>query len=292
MKPLLAEKVDLDKLQFPYMTSVKFDGFRCLVDPIRGAVTRSLKPVSNAYVRGKLEEFGLDHLDGELLTYTAGKLDDFNTTQSKLSTRSGMPEFKFMVFDCYKHPSWAFKARLLQATTMIEKLDTERVCAVHHQTVTNLDSLMYEEGQAVQQGWEGLMLRDPEGKYKFGRSTLNEGILLKMKRLDDDEGEVVDYYERMHNANEAKTNTLGYTERSSHKENMVPTGTLGGVMVKWREVVFGVGTGFDDAQRTKFWEERDSLKGRTVTFAYQGVGSGGRPRFPRFRGFRAAEDLS
>lgn len=296
MKPLLAEKVDLDRLRFPYLVSPKFDGFRCLMHSGNYPQTRSLKPIVNNYVRGKLTELQIPYLDGELLTFTGGKVDDFNTVQSKLSTKAGMPDFQLHVFDCFRDPNAAFNVRLNEAGDRIEQFYTrlpagyDRVKFTAHHEVNRVDELLLLYQVYLDAGWEGIMLRDPLGRYKYGRSTLNENILLKLKPLDDEEGEVVGAQEQMHNANEATTSELGYKTRSSHKENMVPMNRLGALHVKWRDVVFDIGTGFSLDQRNKFWTE--DLVGRVVTFKYQGVGSGGKPRFPRFKGFRAKEDLA
>jgi DNA ligase 1 len=296
MKPLLAEKVDLDHLRLPYLTSVKVDGFRCLIHDHQGPVTRSIKPIPNNYVRGKLQEWGLRGLDGELVTLTNGKVDDFNTVQSKLSTRGGMPDFRFMVFDCFTRTRATFEDRLAEAVETVKTHQKavggeglSRVTWLEHQRVESQEELLAAEEEALAAGWEGLMLRDPFGHYKFGRSTVKENILLKLKRLDDSEGIVVGVQERMHNANEATESNLGYKERSSHKANMVPTDSLGALKLKWRDVEFDVGTGFSEQQRQALWKE--DLVGKVVTFQYQGVGSGGRPRFPRFKGFRSTSDL-
>jgi DNA ligase-1 len=39
------------------------------------------------------------------------------------------------------------------------------------------------------------------GTYKFGRSTVRDNILLKVKRFLDDEAVVIDIEEKMHNEN-------------------------------------------------------------------------------------------
>ncbi len=283
MRPLLAEKVDLDKVKFPILVSPKYDGFRCLVHPAMGPITRSLKEIPNMYVRGKLSEWGLNNLDGELLTYTGGKLDDFNTVQSKLSTRSGMPDFKFMVFDCFLNRMKPFTARYSEASFQVNTFNP-RVEMVPHAEVTDLESLNEVYDKYVNDGWEGLMIRDPFGIYKAGRSTVNEGILLKMKPLDDAEGKIIGKVERRHNANEATTNALGYKERSSHKSGMVGNDSLGAFVVEWSGTQFELGTGFTEDDRQKYWKA--DVEGLTVTFAYQGVGKHGRPRFPRFKGIR------
>ena len=288
MKPLLAVKADLNILEFPVFVSPKFDGFRCIMTH-GGAQTRSLKPIQNHYVRGKLEEIpNMTGLDGELLTFTGGKMDDFNTVQSKLTSRSGMPDFTYHVFDDFTFPRDQFSIRRERYLSRVISIDNAKLNPVSQVLVSDIEALMMWENKWVHEGYEGLMVRDPGGIYKFGRSTLNEGILLKVKRFEDDEGEIVGAYERMKNYNEATINALGYTERSSHKANMTPAGDLGGFIVKWRDVItFDLGTGFTAEQRKQYW--RDWNTGNTpgkLTFAFQGVGPNGKPRFPSFRGFR------
>lgn len=289
MKPLLASPVDLSKLQYPCYASPKYDGFRCLTDQFKGPVTRSLKPIANNFVRGKLGELNLPFLDGELLTYTGGKLDDFNAVQSKLSSRSGLPDFKFMVFDSFKEPSTYYDLRLAWLEQVLGPRTEKCIELVQQVIIENEEELLEYEQAQIELGWEGVMVRSINGKYKFGRSTVNEGILLKLKRFDEDEAEIIGFAELMHNANEATTNELGQTERSSHKENMVGRETLGSISVRWKdEIEFEIGTGFTAALRERLWKDATSgtLCGKTVTFSFQGIGSQGRPRFPVFKGFR------
>jgi DNA ligase-1 len=286
-EPLLAEKVNLEKLVFPVMTSDKLDGFRCLIHPTLGPVTRKFKPLANNYVRGKLAELPIQYLDGEVLTYTGDKMDDFNTVQSKLSSRQGMPEFVFHVFDHFENPHEPFVNRYTRAGMVVQRANNLRVVQVPHDTAHNLETLLEWESRALAHGYEGLMIRKIDGKYKFGRSTVNEGILLKLKRRDEDEGIVAGYYELRHNGNEAVRDEVGQLKRSSVKEGMVPMGVLGGFTLDWKGLQFDLGTGFDQNQREAYWLQRDLAIGKKVTFTYQGVGSNGKPRFPSFRGFRS-----
>jgi DNA ligase-1 len=97
----------------------------------------------------------------------------------------------------------------------------------------------------------------------------------------------------MHNGNEATTNALGRTERSSHKANLVPVGTLGALVCsspKWAGT-FNLGTGFTDALRAEIWANRDSWRGATVRFKYQSIGTKDLPRIPVFQGRRDTRDL-
>src|SRR5690606_29022945 len=121
-----------------------------------------------------------------------------------------------------------------------------------------------------------------------GRATLREGWLWKLKRFEDSEAVILDFEERMHNANVAKTNALGYKERSSHKENLVPMGTLGALKVRDVKtgVEFDIGTGFSDLERQRMWDIRDRWLGRVVKYKFLPVGVKDKPRHPVYLGPR------
>jgi DNA ligase-1 len=285
-KPLLAEAVNLPTLRYPTWASPKYDGFRCVINQMRQPMSRNLKPVANAYVFGKLSELNLPQLDGELLTYTNGKVDDFNTVQSKLSTRSGMPDFQYMVFDYWANPNQPYGKRNSDIRDIFGSRAMPRLVHVQQTQIDNEEQLLDYEARCLQDGWEGVMVRDPDSPYKFGRSTTKEGILLKLKRFFDAEAVVVSAHELLHNANEATTNALGHTERSSHKAGMRGMDTLGKFTVRWGEVEFDIGTGFTMGQRDQYWAEEGRCVGKTLTFKYQSIGPNGKPRFPVFLGFR------
>lgn len=283
-RPLLAEKVDLPKLQYPVFGSPKYDGFRCTINAVGTGLSRNMKPIANGYVAAKIQELNLPKFDGELLTYTGNKVDIFDVVQSKLTTRAGMPDFKFMVFDNWANQDWPYVDRNESIEAYFGNNSPKRVEHVQQKLLHNEEEVLDYEAEQLALGWEGIMLRSLDGHYKNGRSTTREGILLKLKRFFDAEAKVVAIHEQLHNANEATINELGYTERSSHKANMHGMGVLGKLTVRWGDVEFDVGTGFNDDQRSRYWT--DDIIGKTITFKYQSLGQTGKPRFPVFRGFR------
>ena len=147
------------------------------------------------------------------------------------------------------------------------------------------------EAYFLQMGYEGVMIRDPHGYYKNGRSTTNEGTLLKLKRFMDAEYEVVGFEERMHNGNEAIKDELGHTKRSSHAENKVGRGDLGALVLRHGSVTFNCGSGFTDAEREDVWKNRDVYLGKFAKIKSFQIGVKDLPRFPTFVGWRALEDM-
>jgi DNA ligase-1 len=291
-KPMLAAKCgDPGILKFPLMVSPKLDGVRATVVG-RKLLTRSLKSVPNHHIYDVLSRAEYEGLDGELVVGETSAKDCFNRSTSAIMSRDGAPDFKFWVFDNAAIPHTSFQQRYASVATFFGSKPPFIESVPHFMCHTAQDLIMFEN-TFVSQGYEGLMIRSLTGPYKYGRSTEREGYLLKLKRFADSEAEVIGYEERMHNANEATINELGYAERSSHKENQVPTGTLGALHVRdiangWE---FKIGTGFTEHQRHKFWELREVLKGRIVKYRYQPAGMKDVPRFPAYLGFRDVRDM-
>jgi DNA ligase-1 len=164
---------------------------------------------------------------------------------------------------------------------------------VEHTLVHSRKDLLTLESEWLDEGYEGLMLRDPQGLYKQGRSTLREGGLIALKRRLDGEAVVLDIEEQMHNANEAEEDALGHTKRSSKTAGMQPMGVLGAVFVRdlKTKVEFRIGSGFDAADRKKLWKKANRPIGRIVKYSYFPVGVKDKPRHPVFEGFRDPIDM-
>jgi DNA ligase-1 len=287
-KPLLAGKFDQSKQQFPCLASAKLDGVRCIV--IDGvAMSRSLKPIPNAYVQKMIGKEKYNGLDGELMVGFVGGKDVYRNTVSAVMSEDGTPNFTFWVFDTFLSQK-GYSIRL----DWVKKYDGENCIKVlPHTLIKDMEALDAFEAKQLARGLEGVILRDPDGIYKCGRSSTNEGILLKLKRFEDSEAEIIDIEELLSNQNEAKTNKLGHTERSSHKENMVPMGVMGALNVRdlKTKVEFSIGTGFDAKDREDFWNKRKSMIGKIVKYKYFAGGSKDKPRFPVFLGFRDKRDM-
>lgn len=288
-KPMLAGTVkDMKTIQYPVLCTPKLDGIRCL--KIDGkAVSRNFKQIPNRYVRSWIEDYFPDGVDGELIV----EGDTFQATTSAVMRESGEPEVTYYVFDYVDdgdlNSPYVVRVQRLHG---LRSLAT-RCKPVIPTEIENEKELLEFEQKCLAEGYEGVMLRTPEGPYKCGRSTVREGYLLKLKRFSDAEATIVGFEERLHNANEAKKDAFGRTERSTHKANMIPTGVLGAFRVKSKEFKseFSIGTGMNDAQRDEFWKKREQLMGKLLKFKYQAIGVKDVARFPVFLGLRHENDL-
>ena len=171
-KPMLAGKCDAaEALSFPVLATPKLDGIRCL--KIDGqALTRSFKTISNTFAREWIEANLPDGVDGELML----RGGTFNATASAIGRESGEPDFVFHVFDYVSDGidvPYACRVRELERLPQWEHV--EKVLPVE---IRNADELAAYEEKCVAAGYEGVMVRDPAGPYKCGRSTEREGWLL------------------------------------------------------------------------------------------------------------------
>lgn len=288
MRPMLASTAS-EVIRLPALLSPKYDGIRCLI--IDGvACGRSLKPIPNKYIQQLFGRTEFNGLDGELVVGNPTARDVFQTTSSGVMSIEGEPDVRFHVFDDFIETG-GFSRRLKTARRRIRK--QEFMQEVHHHDVRMIRDMFKLESDYISMGYEGVMLRDPDGPYKHGRSTVKEGWLLKVKRFEDGEAKITGFKELMHNANEAKRNELGQLERSSHKAGKVGLNMLGALIVTDLKtgVEFDIGTGFTDAQRKTIWDERSSLTGKVVKYKSQPSGVKDKPRFPVFLGFRHNIDM-
>lgn len=283
-KPMLACSTipALEDIDYPVIATPKLDGIRCLlIDGV--AVSRALKPIPNKFIQDRLK--GLHGFDGELMLKSRG---DFNNVQSAVMSVHGEPDFELVVFDKYLRPMDPYSQRLSEVIAMD---DHPRLRPIEQELVLQEEVLDALYDKWLSEGYEGAIVRDPLGPYKFGRSTLRQGWMLKLKTFHDAEAIVIGYEELLHNDNDATINELGYQVRSSHGANKYSSGQLGALIVKFGSEVFKIGTGFDREQRIRYWNNREDLIDRLVTFKYQELSSYGVPRFPVFKGFRDRRDV-
>jgi len=129
---------------------------------------------------------------------------------------------------------------------------------------------------AINEGYEGIMIKDPDAKYECKRSA----SWLKMKPFIE--------------VSLAVTATEEGTGRNA--------GKLGALVCEGEDdgktISVNVGSGFTDSDRDEFWTDRDALIGQivevradAVTQNQDGTYSLRFPRFLRFRGFRAGEKI-
>lgn len=315
MKPMLASDYAEEKIKFPVLAQPKIDGVRAL--NMTGTLTgRSLKKHANRHVTGYFSHSSLVGFDGEMAAEHECHPDLCRLTTSALSTITGTPYILWHVFD-YVTPQTSGLPYVQRLAAMAERIAHMQADA-HLQGVAQhlrmipsvmcatLEQLLEVDAVWLDMGYEGTIIRDPQGLHKQGRSTIKEGGLLRIKRFIDFEVEVTEILEGVTNTNEAQTNELGLQFRSTHQENMVPNGMVGAMMgrvikdildakgaVLFAEgSIIKIGAGrmtHDD--RVRYFKEPALLIGQIAKAKLFPKGVKDKPRFPTFQSIRCKSDL-
>lgn len=291
-KPTLAVNADFTKIQYPVYASPKLDGIRCSIVDGK-ALSRTLKQIPNKHIYRQLSTTDLNGLDGELIIGSPTSKTCYNESVSGVMRHEGEPAYTYYVFDCHD-VSGSFTKRFRELLASWEQWSKfPQICLLEQNLLQNEAEMLAYEAFKVAEGYEGIILRSPEAPYKFGRSTVKEGYLLKVKRFEDSEAKIIGFEEEMYNGNEVEINELGRTKRSSAQAGKVGKNTLGAFHV--RDVVsgieFSIGTGLTAADRQHFWDNRNDYSGKIVKYKFFAVGVKTAPRHPVFLGMRDAKDM-
>jgi DNA ligase-1 len=177
---------------------------------------------------------------------------------------------------------------MINAARKVQQLNWQGGVDIVQQTlVHSAEDLIVLYEQFLNEGFEGLIARSIDGPYKSNRSTWKQGWMLKYKPLADAEGKVIGFTELMRNKNEKLVDELGFAKRSSHKDGMVPGGTMGNIILmtkEWGKI--HVGVGFTAEQRQTIWDNHGIFLDKQVTFKYMPYGMKDKPRHPIFKAFR------
>lgn len=305
-KPMKGEKPEAKyPIRFPVYVSIKYDGIRCAMNG-NSPRTASNKDIPNLHLRKLLEnDPSMANKDFEFIVGDPTDPLCCNKTFSAVMTIEGEPEVDFYIFDHIEYPDEPFTDRLnrlKRATDLPGNAKLVKQVLVENQE--QLDA-MYAEVTAL--GHEGLIIRSPGGKYKYGRGTAKEQSLLKLKPEDDFEFQILGCYEAMENTNEAFQNELGRTDRSSDAAGLVPKGILGGFHAKaltnGDSKSFPVGTEFNCApgklthdMRATLWQQwladPETIKKLIGKCRHFPIGVKDKPRHGRWISWRSADDMT
>lgn len=312
MKPMRATDVDPDKLKFPLMAFPKIDGVRALVIDDK-LVARSGKPFKNKLNSDYYSLAEFNGFDGEMVVDRVSGDGICNETTSALTTIKGVVPTRFCLFDhvvdgtkerpYIKRYEWLCE-RVKQLTFEYPDL-LGKLWVIPYQMVYNADELEAYKDSTISQGYEGVILRDPDAPYKYGTSTAKEGYYLRIKEFMDAEILVTGILEGSENTNEMTRSPMGKAERSTHKDNMIPNGMVGTIqgkllddvryggkviLTKGQHVEVSPGK-LSHNERKAYFEDQSLIVGKIVRFQFFPVGVKDKPRFPTFQTFRDPVDV-
>lgn len=292
-KPMRARDAVIDKIQYPVAMQPKLDGERLCV--LTGeSFSRSMKHIGNQWLRNEIAKIFQDaeyqHADGEI--QVGGK---FTTTTGMLTSNNRDGEdFIYHVFDL-PISGLTFAERHAYLVKFVGTLDDSRIQVVPYTVIHDEIALLAQHKiYDADPRLDGSIIRNLDSMYKHGKGTISKQETLRIKSWQDSEAEIIGFEERMKNNNEAQTNELGRTFRSSAKAGKAPTGMIAKYLVKWRGNEFKVtvsGSMEDDPEtgekgRKWRWDNKAQYLGKFVKFRYQGLTVNGVPRFATELGLR------
>lgn len=294
-KPTLACDYDENKLQFPLIAQPKIDGVRGLWLYGKPSFTgRSLKPFPNPLIATLFSDPILEGIDGELVfgNPTDPRLCSATTSVCNSKNNPSANNLVLHAFD-YITPATA-SLPYHQRIQHLHNTQHPNVTIVPSTLVSTLEELLDFEATCLQSGYEGVILRKPTGLPKNGRTTVNEGTFMRIKRFTQEDAIVLEIQEALENQNTATIDHLGHTSRSSHQENKVPKGMLGSLICKDIKSgnIITVGPGeMSHADRIRFFTQPSLLLGKTISYKFFPKGIKDKPRFPTFVAIRDTSDL-
>ena len=311
MKPQLANDAILETLKYPVGVQVKIDGVRAL--NINGTLTgRSLDPFKGFGITEYWSRPYFKGLDGEMiLGSNPASVDRLcSLTTGAMGAFKGItetPNLNWWVFDDLTNPADPYSVRYARLKVRVANLEHPRVHLVPLHIANNREELDALIAHFFDEGYEGAIIRNLDAPAKEGRPSKVKQELVRVKGWMDSEMLVTGFTEGQTNTNEAKTNTLGRTERSSAKDGMVPNGMVGsihGTMIgdcfhpitgeklfaDGLPITIGTGT-MTDAELLDYFKRPEKLVGHPVKFKHLAHGVKDLPRMGNYISHRLKEDM-
>lgn len=259
----------------PYIVQPKLDGLRCraILQPSEPfpssvillsseenfflSVPHLLEPLHNLALLSEPLE-----LDGELYNHSYSFEEIDSIASRSVNLHPDHLSLQFHIFDLVQEnlPQWERLRRLTELKALTKSPDLHFVQSI---VVETLDGVLKAYDRILEEGYEGIIIRNVDATYIRRRSTL----VMKFKPKKQDEYPIV-----------------GFTQMVD--KNGLPKEMLGSLVCSSDEgTTFGVGSGMTEEFRYEWWpaEKAQLLVGKTAVIKYQHITSTGRvPRFPVF----------
>lgn len=262
------------KVVYPCIVQPKLDGLRCYTTK-DGMFSRNNKPiVSCPHIHEQLKDLFEQYpdaiLDGEL--YNHYFHDDFNELQSMIMSTKEIDFEKtkkyvqYWVYDVIVQDNWLFRTHKVfqYIEKNIDKNKSLSLRQIPYDTIDFESELVQTYEEYIEQGYEGLMIRNYLKPYEQKRSH----NLLKYKTFIDEEFEIVDILEGI-------GNRKGWAAR---------------VLCKTKSAIeFHAGINGNEKYCKELLQNKLTTIGKYATIKYFNLTPDGKPRFGKMKCVR--EDI-
>ena len=263
--PMLATSYPDFKHKLPPIVYVqsKLDGVRC-IGSNKGLVTRRNEPISSMpHVLEALSSLppGIV-LDGELYCHGVPFQELLSMIKRDVPTNEAINSISYFVFDIVNDNP--FSTRVNEYQYFCDALGWPLVPLIT-QLAKKKDLEKYLKAR-VEQGFEGIIVRDPEGYYEPNRRSYS---IQKYKKFDDEEYRIIDI----------TCSSRGREEGAAIYVCKTKSGKT-----------FQVRPRMSIPQRSMIYRERESFIGYWTRVTYQGLSSTGVPRQPIAEGLEPTKE--
>jgi DNA ligase-1 len=284
------EQLSVENLPYGLIASIKIDGIRCVFKDGQ-MLSCSLKEFANATLKKTFSHLAEESqqrniiLDGELYSPSL-TFNDLSGLIRRLDSQ--IPEdLAFYCFDSIQQGYFQepYRSRLctLSNVSQLKKLKI----VPYRKVDTEEETIKFYE-EVLEMGFEGLILRTPDSKYKLGRATLKEKLIFKLKPYVTFDAKVIDVLEGTEaKANAEKTiNELGYSRTSKKKDDRILCGKAKAFVVLYNNLPLKVSLAMTDADKKKVWENKEQYIGKIIEYKGLLVGAKNLPRHAEFIRYR------
>jgi len=258
--PMLAINYKENNAKYPYYIQPKLDGCRCIIykkDNIikfqsrTGQLFQNLDHIQNEICHLFDNNTELK-LDGELYSNEMTFEKFMGLIRSETVNPHEIIKIKYHIFDIISNDS--FKERFEFLNKLIINNDNyQYVKIVETNIVNNHDEMLNYHDKYKEIGYEGIMLRNIEGKYELG---FRSKFLQKFKTFLESEYEIINFKKCKDNGIIWICKTL-----DNHIFSVKPRGTI-------------------EYRRELLNHNPEKYKGQYLTVIYQEISEKGIPRFP------------
>ena len=276
IRPMLAQPFDISKykgnrkckkINFPCYGQPKYDGIRCLIsfdiDSIKMESRKGTEFLNFETLREEFREKFIDYtdyvFDGELYSYDYPFEKINGLVRLKKPSENQIHEInqlKFVIYDVIhkNNLNMTFQERndLLNNISQQDFINIEFCNTVNVNSLEEIDEI---HDQFVQDGFEGLILRNIDGTYEINKRSYD---LQKYKKTMDEEFTIIDYFEG----------------------KGVEKGLILFKCITENDLEFNVRPRGSHDYRRELFQNGDSLIGQKLTVIFQEYSADGIPRFP------------
>jgi DNA ligase-1 len=313
--PLLApnQEINLEELNYSLLISYKLDGCRLLIRNGQ-LLTRSLKFLPNEQLRAKfypLARFSENNnifMDGEVFSpnipfqfiVSCFMTEDYTAKLAIkkwaelcqehdyfISRQEVFDKLKFYMFDGIKQDQFdePFGMRYINNVNKWSKLFPDLIEEVKHVVVNNPEEVQSYFEEALEKGMEGLILRNPDSSYKFGRATIRENNIYKLKPWKSIDSKIIGFVQatKVNEDAEKTTTELGYSRTSKKAEDRHLIEKAQAFIVDYEGKELSVPLAMTDEQKEYIWKHKEEYLGKYVEYKFMNIGmkKDGLPRIPK-----------